>query len=109
MTKDEFLKFFEEQVEREKKLFNFKEGVYGYNQKPIFENFTRGSVVLDLTPEKYLMSLVTKHFLTLAKTDFTSKNCTDLVFEYAQDIRAYMLLLMAMVKARTEGSLWPRG
>lgn len=102
MTREEFLDFLERQVEKEKSLFKFKNGVYGYKDGTVFENFVRGSSVLDITPEKYLIHLVTKHFLAIAKTDFSSEDCAKYVLEYAQDIRMYMLLLMAMLTERVD-------
>ncbi|MEM4203927.1 MAG: hypothetical protein QXS54_07650 [Candidatus Methanomethylicaceae archaeon] len=97
MTRDEFLALMQAEHQTEYNLFAKKNSVYGYNGlENILENFERGGVILDMPPEKYLMSLVTKHFLALSKADATP----ELYAEYARDIRLYMLLLLAIVKDR---------
>lgn len=95
MNRMEMMRLIEREQEAELSLFARKNVAYAYSEADALENFKKGAEALNLDPMKYLMTLVSKHFLALAKCDATSLQLVD---EYARDIRLYMLLLMALVK-----------
>ena len=93
MTREEILRIMETEHARERELFLYKNGIYA-NVDDALVNFKKAASLLDTTPEKYLLSLVTKHFLALITNAQLTPETVD---EYTRDIRVYMLLLKCLL------------
>lgn len=108
MNQEQFDKILERRIELIKAVLSKKRAEYAGNGGDRLHNFKRAAAMLDCTPERALIGMATKHFVSILdmvdQVEFNPSQFPSIAMieEKLGDAINYYILLEAMLKERHE-------
>ena len=100
MTRSQFRELFKDLVYQLQERFEKKNTEYA-DEHDVFSSFRRGAKISQLTPERYLWALATKHVDSILR--FNGQEPQEVIDEKFGDLALYIMLYWAY--AKTQGGL----